>query len=364
MLKLTLPQVRQWRMSRSGLGQPFATVEDCARALGGIQAQILSASALALANRVTGLTGERFSQLYLQERRLIKIWSHRSTLHLIPAADWPDVVALRSLMNSWWQRKAEEHFALNPAAYEALVAKIEKLAHQNHLINRADLRQLGVPEGFLSWGGIFIDMAYRGWLCNVGFKEGSGQFAHRSHWLPDLVWHEPEPLSVAHKLSRQFLHTYGPATASDLAYWLGTSVGMAQQWLTELEPELQLVTWPGGQGWLLQTDVPAVLGLGDWPPDPWVLLYRFDPVLLAHRDKTWIVPQEHYKKVWRPGGHIEGVILKAGETLGTWRYRKQTRALQVIIVPFGNLSTVDRRNIDRKAQAVAEFWGLPEAQCQ
>ena len=42
------------------------------------------------------------------------------------------------------------------------------------------------------------------------------------------------------------------------------------------------------------------------------MLYRFDPLLLGDKDKGWIVPPAHYKLVWRPAGHIEGVVLACG----------------------------------------------------
>ena len=51
------------------------------------------------------------------------------------------------------------------------------------------------------------------------------------------------------------------------------------------------------------------------------LLGRFDPLLLAHRDKDWVVPAKYYNRVWRPAGHIEGVVLESGPGRGNLALR-------------------------------------------
>ena len=72
MFKLTQTQVRWFRLRRSGLVDPFDSPEAGARALAGVQAQILPAAALALWNRTNGLTYAQFNQLLYDQRILVK----------------------------------------------------------------------------------------------------------------------------------------------------------------------------------------------------------------------------------------------------------------------------------------------------
>lgn len=51
-LSVSADQALWYRMRRSGLVQPFASVAECAKALGGVQSQAISASHIALFNRV------------------------------------------------------------------------------------------------------------------------------------------------------------------------------------------------------------------------------------------------------------------------------------------------------------------------
>ena len=61
-ISVSLDQVRRFRLIRSGLLAPFASPEAAAGAFVGIQAQILPAAGVALWNRTTGLTHDRFEQ--------------------------------------------------------------------------------------------------------------------------------------------------------------------------------------------------------------------------------------------------------------------------------------------------------------
>ncbi len=50
------------------------------------------------------------------------------------------------------------------------------------------------------------------------------------------------------------------------------------------------------------------------PPSRWPvrLLGRFDPMLLATKDKSWSIDEQHQKRVWRPGVQVEAVLLIRG----------------------------------------------------
>ena len=92
------------------------------------------------------------------------------------------------------------------------------------------------------------------------------------------------------------------------------------------------------------------------------MLYRFDPLLLGHKDKGWIVPPAHYGQVWRPAGHIEGVVLAGGRAHATWRYERKSSGLAVTVFPFRRLSRKLRSKLETRARRVAAYCGLPLTQ--
>ena len=68
---ISLSQLRRYRLLRSGLITPFATPEEAASALAGVQAQIHPAAGLSLWNRTTAFTHTRYDELVLTERTMV-----------------------------------------------------------------------------------------------------------------------------------------------------------------------------------------------------------------------------------------------------------------------------------------------------
>jgi hypothetical protein len=95
----------------------------------------------------------------------------------------------------------------------------------------------------------------------------------------------------------------------------------------------------------------------DDAPWPLHMLYRFDPLLLGHKDKGWIVPPAHYQRVWRPAGHIEGILLVQGQGAGTWRYLRKGGKLHIVVEPFGKVGKRLQAQVERTAAQVAAFFG-------
>ena len=362
MFKLTQTQIRWFRMRRSGLVDPFDSPEASTRALAGLQAQILPAAALAMWNRTDGLTYAQFNQLLYDRRTLVKLWGQRGTLHIYASDDWPLICGALSGQRTWWERAGEEAEG-SVAGYHAVLARVEKLLRKRGTLSRSDLRtsRLRLSEAyFSSWGGIFAALVQRGYACHIDQDGNEGRFAHRQLWLPDLEWNPPPYDAANMEMTRRYLRAYGPASPQHLMYWRGAKSADARRWLEALKDETVEVD-VGGQTMLaLRGDLEA---LHEKPPArsewPIKLLYRFDPLLLGIKDKTWIVDAQHYKRVFRPAGHIEGSLIEHGRGAGTWRYDRKDSGLVITLDLFAPLSRRVRAHVEKSAQGIAQFFGLP-----
>lgn len=361
-LQLTAKQVRWFRFRRSGLATPFASPEAAASAHIGIQAQILPAAGLALWNRTEGLTWERVDSLIHDERTLLKLWSQRRTLHLFPSDEWPLVCA------AFGQTAAEreqvlEGYGYDVQQYRTALEWTRAALRERKTLGRGDIRAANLPmeDWYLSgWGGLFRDLVRSGEACHAGTLGNEARFALRDHWLPNLEWNLPTPDEAKAEVARRYYRIYGPATIHDYAQWHGAYAREVRGWLRLLEDELTDVEVDGQKMLAHRDDVEA---MQETPPEreawPVRLLYRFDPILLPHRDKTWIVDKEFYKRVWRPAAHIEGTILEHGRVRGTWRYDRKGGGLVVTLFPFAPLPEHARAAVEAHAQGVAAFFGLP-----
>jgi hypothetical protein len=359
---VTSEQVRWFRMLRSGLVTPFTNAETCATAHFGIQAQILPAAALALWNRTAGLSEQRLNELLFEQRTLVKLWGQRGTLHLYASNDWPLLHAARLINRTWWERQVNE---AEVTRHAALIEKVARLLRTRESIGRSGLRAAGLElseDHFSAWGGIFADLVRHGHACHAGRVGNEGQFAHRERWLPDLAWNPPGVEEANIEVMRRYFATYGPASLADFAYWRLVPVGQARGWLQALADELAEVEVEEQPMLARRADLAALLSD---PPEraawPVRMLYRFDPYLLAHKDKAWVADQEVYKRIWRPAGHIEGIVLAHGRATATWRYDRKGRGLVITVSPFQKLPGYVTRVIEKSAPKIAAFFALPLA---
>ncbi|MBE7212738.1 MAG: AlkZ family DNA glycosylase, partial [Gluconacetobacter diazotrophicus] len=340
-------------------------------ALAGVQAQILPASLLALWNRCAagaGTAAELTARLF-DARTLLRLWGQRHTLHLYATADWGLIQAAFAGRRTWWERQAlAEDSPLDPAAFREGIARAAELLRARGTLSRKELRASGVPmppELFSPWGGVFAELVRIGEACHARWEGGEARYAHREHWLPGTAWNPPSSDEANAELARRYFACYGPASAQDFAYWrAGSLVGESRRALEAVAGEVAEVEAAGGRGGRLYVRRADLDELFAPPPEPeaWPVrtLGRFDPLLLAHRDKDWVVPEKYYDRVWRPAGHIEAVVLAHGRAVATWRYdRIGAGTLAVRVFPFkGALPRHVGKALRHQAKEVARFFGL------
>ncbi len=368
-MRVTAEQVRWFRLRRSGLVEPFGTPEETARELAGVQAQILPASMLALWNRsATGAeTDVAVAARLFEARTLLRLWGQRHTLHLYDSADWPVFHAAFADRRTWWERDAERDPAVEITEFREGIARAAALLRERGTLSRKELRAAGVqmPEGLFSpWGGVFAELVRIGEACHARWDGGEARYAHRSHWLPGLDWVPPTAAQANVELARRYFRGYGPATVADFAYWRGGVAGPGRAAVEALGGELAEVetTEDSAGRWLVRQE--DLEDLFAQPPEreawPVRMLGRFDPLLLAHRVKDWVVPAKAYDRVWRPAGHIEATVLEHGQAVATWRYdRIGTGQLAIRVFPFrAPLPRHVGKEIRRQAKEVARFFGL------
>jgi len=364
-LTLSNAQLRYFRFAQSGLLEPLADLQACAKLLVGLQAQIHPAAALAAAVRVPNLSHADLDAQLWQDKSLVKIWGQRGTLHIYAQSDWPLIHAVWS-GGSWWKRRFLEEGLGTDKDYTRLLNKVEALAKKSPSLGRTELRALGVPERLLSsWGGLFADLVYQGKLCHLPRQGNEGRFAHRSQWLPDLDWQLPAEGLARREIVKRYLSGYGPASVQDLAHWTGWRVSRAETELKALQDELLAVQVEGQVLWALKSQAPALKTL---PKDansalPLLLLPRFDPMVLAHKNKDWLIDTERYKQVWQKAGHVEATVIESGRMAGTWRYAKRKQNLEVSVWPFAALSRSTKLQLEERAQVLAQCFGLASAHC-
>jgi len=358
--RLTKAQIHWFRLRRSGLVKPLGSIEQAAHQLIGIQAQMLPAANVAFWNRATGCTLAVLEGARLTERTLVRFWGQRDTVHMFASKDWPLLHAALAERQSLLRNRLEKAGVL--ADFRRLVARTgKKLAGRTLTYDdvsskslQAKLDTLAIPYV------VFMNLVRDGVACHGREQGAHSHFVHREDWLPDLEWAPPSADEAHAELALRYLAAYGPAQAHDLAFWFGTTLAKARQWLDGAAARCRLATVDGDTFWYRKADQRALL---TEPPTrsrwPVRLLYRFDPLLLGTKDKSWLIDSANYKKVWRAAAHVEPVLLVAGRIQGTWRYDRRARGIDIRVKPFKKLTRTVEGAVERQARSLARFLELP-----
>ena len=369
---LSADQVRWFRLRRSGLVTPFESPVAAARALFGAQAQVNSAARLALWHRSAGADAASL-EASIEDGELVRSWGQRATLHLYAADDWPVVCAAtapREIASheKLIQRLEAKDGSRTMAALEAargLALKILKRAPE-HQVSKEDLAREGDEAMARGSYGALLTLCLQGHGCRIDRGDaGTAVLGWRRKHLPDLDWQPPTLEEATIDIARRFWSTYGPATEADFRYWLSARAGETRPVVTALRDAGDLVevaTDDGGRAKQLATrEGLPTLSEAPPPPSQWpvLLLGRFDPLILAHADKSCWVDDENYKRVWHHT-HVEAVFLVHGRIRGVWRVKRLKRGLKIQLQQFGKpLPVYARRAVKRQAEAVADFSGVP-----
>ncbi len=364
---LNWPQVLAWRLTQQHLDKPaprdqmLAVVSDIC----GLQAQVMSAAALALAARVEDVTPDDVAGALWTQRTLVKLWAMRGTLHLMSAADHPLYVAAsrptrRSYLSQAWLNyygvTRDEMFAFLEATRAILSEQPISRARFAEIVV-AQTGAAGLAEALLSgWGSGLKPASYHGYLC---FGPSQGQnvtFVQPRHWLGE--WQElDEELAIA-EVVRRYLHVYGPAWYDGFATWWGVAAAEAKRMFKRISEEIVEVAVEGEKGWALAADVPAIERAATTATNV-RLLGNFDPYILANRGRAPVVPAEQKARVHRIAGWVSPVLLVNGLVAGVWQYAQQRNGIDVRVERFSPLSYAVEALVAAEAERIGRFLGGP-----
>jgi hypothetical protein len=353
--------VRAFRLARHRLTDPLPAerLADAVAAVGGIQAQVLSAAELAIHARCDGLSRGQVEESLWERRELLKTWCMRGTLHLLPAADWPLFSAALSRREQWRRPAWLRWFGLTLEEMEELIATIgASLGEQGK--TREEVAALAPPhlrdELLRGWGSHLKPVAYQG-LLSFGPNRGRNvTFVQPRKWLGATDSVDPE--HAARELFRRFLRAYGPATHEDFGLWWGGGiVGTPRQLLRSLEDELTPVEAEGRRAWVLAEDLELLRSLDR--PRSIRQLPVVDVYTLHYRPRDAFLPAGVYDRVYRTAGWISPVVLVDGAVAGIWEHKKRSRRLDVRVELFVRETKRLRGAIEREAARLGEFLELP-----
>jgi hypothetical protein len=316
-LRLTARQLNRATLARQMLlkREPLGIVEAVHRVVA-LQAQEPASPYIALWNRVSRFDPKDLDRAF-SEHDIVKATLMRVTLHAVAATDYPDFhlamqVTLRAArLNDGRFRRT----GLTPADAEALMPEVLEFARQPRTNAEAETwldERLGVTEkpgvwwAFRQYGPI--------WHHPIS---GPWSFGARPSYVSARTKPKPEDGAAAmQRLARRYLEGFGPASVQDLAQFSTIYRPPAKEALKALGDDLVRLEGPGGEELF---DLPGVGLPPEDSPAPPRLLPMWDSVLLAHADRSRVIPPDYRRRFIHQNGDMLPALLVDGYVAGVWR---------------------------------------------
>ncbi|WP_138985625.1 winged helix DNA-binding domain-containing protein [Paenibacillus dendritiformis] len=321
----------------------------------GIQSQIFSHSLLAIQCRLQSKVSlNEIKSLMEDEKKIIRTWSLRGTLHLMRTAD---AAVMWSAFGTEWMTRWGTYLKQHVTEYdkqlvsEAVLSSLSdgpKTREQLKADLNASLKcETALIDYLLSpWGGILKDLSYKRMVIHGNPLEPDIAFHLTSSWLQDQpdIYHMYDQEEALGLILLRYLQAYGPARAEDFAYWSGITVTLAKKILKNSSADLISIGDLYDNKNIYRTNsteaIPAVK-----------LLPKFDPLLLGHKEKFYM-ESEYYKKIYGAAGHVHAAVLINGMIAGTWKVKGK----KVDVCLFGEGDGGWRAELSREAEKTASFF--------
>lgn len=339
------------RISRTGLETPGQVV---AR-LGGLQGQDYSGAKWSIGLRLPNATDTSVEHA-INERKIVRTWPMRGTLHFVAASDVRWILALTSPGNIAGSARRRQNLELDDKTLARCRDVFFKVLHGGKQKTRDEMHAALEGAGISTAGQrgyhILWNSALHGLICFAAVSGKEQTFALLDEWVaPSQGKTRDEALA---ELALRYFTSRGPATIQDFIWWSGLSAGEARSGFESIKSRLRQEA-VNRQTYWMSPDIAAPKNV----PSAFALP-GFDEYLLGYKDRSAVLDAAHAGKVC-PGGNgmFASTIVVNGRVVGIWKRTIRKSVVEITATPFSALNKDERRAFNEAAGRYAEFIGLP-----
>ncbi len=332
MRALSLRELNRTLLARQMLlERRHLTIVKAVARLVALQAQYAPSPYVALWSRVAAFRKEQLSKA-LADGTVVKTGSLRSTLHVMAGAEFPSLIS--ACIDAQRGRTAGLGVDI-----EALRAAVPDEPMTGKDLTSLGHRVLGTDDPWT------VSFAWRA----LPFRRTApvGPWPHTKA-SPYVLWREPlpDPQLSATRVVRSYLAAYGPASRDDVAQFTFFRY-------RQIDPALDgLRTFEDERGVTLY-DLPRAPLTSAGAPAPVRFLPAFDSIILAHRDRSRILPDEYRDIVInKKNATTKNTFTVDGFVAGAWRIERQ----ELVLDPFAPLPPRARREVEAEGKRLLAFY--------
>ena len=320
---LDVAAIRHGRLRSHRLSAPAATLGEAASHMLATQGQEFWGGRWALAARTAGSPTIRDVDAAFERGEIVRSWTMRGTIHVIPARDLVWVLGLTG------ERQSRQAAAVRRAEAidEAELERAERLAREalrgGNRLTRKELFAVfeagGVSTARQRGYHLLVALSLRGVVCQgpVVPREGGPTREQYVVLIEEWVTGAATPVDPLAEYFVRYIGSHGPAGARDFAWWSGLPLGVARAAAEQASDRVTVV----GDEPEPQYRVAAPAPPADPAAPAVVALPPFEEYYLSYADRTVPCAPEFLRAIGPSmNGIVRPIIVARGEAIGVWTH--------------------------------------------
>ncbi|WP_169580916.1 MULTISPECIES: winged helix DNA-binding domain-containing protein [Microbacterium] len=320
---LDVAAIRHDRLRSHRLSAPAATLGEAASHMLATQGQEFWGGRWALAARTAGDPTIRDVDAALDRGEIVRSWTMRGTIHIIPARDLVWVLGLTG------ERQSRQAAAVRRAEAidEAELERAERLAREalrgDNRLTRKELFAVfeagGVSTARQRGYHLLVALSLRGVVCQgpVVPREGGPTREQYVVLIEEWVTDAATPVDPLAEYFVRYIGSHGPAGARDFAWWSGLPLGVARAAAEQASDRVTVVGDDPEPQYRVAAPAPPV----DPAAPAVVALPPFEEYYLSYADRTVPCAPEFLRAIGPSmNGIVRPIIVARGEAIGVWTH--------------------------------------------
>lgn len=313
--------LRDERLRSHRFTAPARSSADAARHLLAVQAQEFWAGRWALAARTTGSQTLRGVDRLFNRGTLVRSWTQRGTLHIVPADDLAWILSATGERQLHAAAPRYRELGLDADVLSAVERTVVCALRGSNRLTRGELFEVleaaGVETHAQRGLHAIQNLALRGIICQGPVVARSDGVSRGQQFVltDEHITASAEPANPTAELFVRYIIGHGPASPRDFAWWAGLTLGAARaaaeasvddSRIDRIDDELFHARMRPRR----RADAPRVIALGP-----------FEEYYISYADRTIACPAEHHARVG-PGknGMVRAIVIRDGVVIGVWRH--------------------------------------------
>lgn len=332
------------RLENQGLvGSSLRDPAEVVKWMTAVQAQDYFGSLWAIASRAGGATEELVEQA-IAEKRIVRSWPMRGTLHFVSPDDLRWMLALlapRAVSRSQLQYREND---LTARVFRKCEKLITTALTELGSLTRPELYEVLEKAGVATRDqrGLHIIgfLAQHGLICFGPRRGKQHTLVLLDEWLPPSRL--PDREQALSGLVLRYFASHGPATTQDFAWWSGLApvdIGFVRAVVKDKLEHVKI----GDQEYWFRPSIRCESGTSAH------LLPSYDEFTVAYKDRRLILNPEH--EVATGHGIFRPVLLVNGRIAGTWKRTLRKADVQIEVTRFSS------RPGDKQMRKLVQHYG-------